>query len=376
MAENATIALAEELFNHLNNNVLQSNNSLVHTIATHEWLLFLSLVVGGFLASYAIVFVSKTIIHWFTRRTETDLDDKLLSALQHPVAFSIFLLALSIAFVPLSLSSRFAWLIGKLILSGNILLIATIINRILRIIIEHAGEKITKHTESRIDDSALPLVRRMITVIVYVLASLVVLAAWGVEIGPLLAGAGIAGIAIAFSLQESLKNIFGGVSLAFDNAFSVGDRVKLSDGTVGTVLDVSLRSTKIKTFTGDLIVVPNGKIANENFQTYAQPTHQTRVVIPFGVVYGTDIDQVRNLLLPILKDAPHQYLNQAEEKIPVVEFIEMGTYSLNFRAAYWVSDYTKSWESKLVVNEQIYKALTKAKIELAFPTQTLHVRKD
>lgn len=376
MAENATVALADEIFNQVSVGISGSSSSVLRAIAANEWLLFGCLVLAGFIFSYALVYISKTIIHWFTRRTETDIDDKLLGALQHPVAFSIFLLALSVAFVPLTLSSRFAWLISKLILSGNILLIATIVNRILRILLEHAGSKITKHTQSRIDDSALPLIRRMITVIIYVLASLIVLGAWGVDVGPLLAGAGIAGIAIAFALQESLKNIFGGVSLAFDNAFSAGDRVKLGDGTVGTVVDVSLRSTKIRTFTGDLVVVPNGKIANENFQTYAQPTHHTRVVIDFGVAYGADIDKVRDSLKPLLKKAPDYYENIAEEREAVVEFVEMGPYSLNFRAGYWVNDYTNSWKSKLWATEQIYRKLQELKVEIPYPTQTLHLRKE
>ncbi len=332
-------------------------------------------VLLGFVLSYGVVYLSRTVVKAFTRRTETDLDDQLLERLTHPAALFLFIASLNIALVPLSLNSGFAAGLNTLLISGNILLVAVIINRTLGVLVNHYGASIATQTESTVDDHILPIVRRMITAAVYTIAVLVILGVWGVEIAPFLAGAGIVGIAIAFSLQETLKNVFGGVSLAFDRAYAVGDRIKLNDGTVGTVLDISLRSTKIRTFDGDQIVVPNGKIANENFQTYAQPTPETRVSVPFSVAYGTDIDLVTKVVGATLKGITHQVIDDKREMVIAVQFIEMGTYSMNWKAIFWVDDYRNSWDAKLEANRRVYDALVKAKIEIPYPVQTVHIKK-
>ena len=96
-----------------------------------------------------------------------------------------------------------------------------------------------------------------------ILALLFIMNRWGIEIGPLLASLGIAGIAIGFAVKDSLANIFGGIQLIVDKTFKVGDKVELSDGTVGVIQDISLRSTRIRTYDNELIIIPNGKMANE-----------------------------------------------------------------------------------------------------------------
>jgi MscS family membrane protein len=373
MTMNVVDTASEEVHRALQSAFVSTNNSLLQSIAANPWLMAITILCAGFVLSYAFVYLSKTIIKAFTRKTETDLDDILLDKLTHPAALSLVLLTLSVALVPLSLSSKLAYVLNKIIISGNILLFAFMVNRTFGILVDHYGKKVTSKTETAIDDHMFPIVRKMITAVVFAIALLVVLTVWGVQIAPLLAGAGIAGIALAFSMQESLKNVFGGVSLAFDGAYGIGDRIKMQDGTVGVVHDISLRSTKIRLFTGDLVVVPNGKIANENFTTYAQPTMMTAVVLPFSVAYGTDVDKLKAWIAPQLKTIPHFY--EDEDKKATVDFIEMGPYSLNMRVLFWVDDYTKSWDAKLEANKRIYDILVKNKVEIPFPTQSIILKK-
>lgn len=371
----AVTTTAEDIHLAFKSTLENSGQPLLASITQHPFIFFIINVITAFVIAYAVVLFSKTIIKWITSKTETDLDDILLEKLQHPVAISIFLLLLSVAFIPLSLSSRLADVCNKLLISGNIFLIGTIVNRIVSTLVMHFGTKITAKTESTIDDHVLPIFRKIITVVIYIIATLFVFSAWGINIAPLLAGAGIAGLALAFAMQESLRNIFGGISLAFDRAYGIGDRLKLNDGTIGTVIDISLRSTKIRTPTGDLITVPNGKIANENFQNYAQPTQETVVVIPFSVTYGTDVEHVKKVAMSVIKELPDVINRPKDEKIPICDFLEMGQYSLNFRIAYWIPDYKKSWDSKLAATDKLYAALMKNKIEVPFPTTSVVLKK-
>jgi MscS family membrane protein len=353
------------------------HNPLTTFILSHPIVFFFAIALVGLVTAYVLVFLSQGVVKAFTRKTKTNLDDILLERLRHPVALSILLLFLSVALVPLSLKNAVADVLTKSIFSLNILLIAVILNRVIGTLINHYGSKIAAQTESAVDDHLIPIVRKIVAVTIYVLAFFAVLGVWGLNIAPLLAGAGIAGIALAFAMQESLKNVFGGVSLAFDRAYAVGDRIKIADGTVGTVTDITLRSTKIRTFDGDLIVVPNGKIANENFQTYAQPTHETRVLVPFSVAYGNDIEHVKEVVTKALKGAVGDQIEKTQHDMATsVEFLEMGAYSLNFRAIVWVADYRNSWDAKLLANRLVYDALRKAKIEIPYPRQVIELRKE
>jgi MscS family membrane protein len=368
-------AAAQEAHRALSDAIASTGNQALISLSNNPLLFFLALVVLAFAVSYIFVFLSKTVVKAFTARTKTDLDDKLLDRLQHPVAWSLFVLFLSVALVPLSLSNLLASGANLLLASINIFLVGTIINRILSVLIAHYGARIAAQTESAVDDHLLPIIKKILTVTIYIIAFFFVLGVWGVQVAPLLAGAGIAGLALAFALQESLKNIFGGVSLAFDRAYAAGDRIKLGDGTVGVVQEISLRSTKIRSFDGDLIVVPNGKIANENFQTYAQPTQETRVVIDFGVAYGSDLDKVNKVVMEAIKGIEHQFTDKERGMENAVFFVTMGAYSLDHKVIFWVDDYRESWNAKITATRRIYDALGKAKIEIPFPVQTVYLRK-
>lgn len=374
-ASNPVDTVSEQLHLWLRNGIEATGQPFLINLIGNPYLFAAFSIIAGFLVAYVLVFLSQTVIKAFTSRTKTDLDDILLERLRHPVALSLFVFFISVALIPLSLNSALATALNRIIMSGNVLLIGVIVNRVVSTLFEHYGKKIAATTDSAVDDHLLPIIRKVVTAVIYSIAILIILAVWGVQVAPLLAGAGIAGIAIAFALQETLKNMFGGVSLAFDRAYAVGDRIKLSDGTVGTVLDITLRSTKIRTFDGDLIVVPNGKIANENFQTYAQPTHETRVVVQFGVVYGSDIEKVKKTVLTAIKGIPHQINTPERDMEMKVQFVEMGAYSLNFRAIFWVDDYRVSYDAKLDATDRIYAAMNKAKIEFAYPTQVIYTKR-
>jgi len=198
-----------------------------------------------------------------------------------------------------------------------------------------------------------------------------VLGVWGVDIGPFLAGLGIAGLAISFALQESLGNIFGGISLIMDRVYKVGDRIQLDSGEVGTVVDVGLRSTRLRTFDNELIVIPNSKPANSKVKNYVQPDTSLRVVVNFGVEYGTKLEKVKKVLEPVLK----KMKGISKSPAPVVEFIEMGDSSLNCIAKFWVPNYEHAYGKKLEATDLIYNELNKAKIGIPFPTTTVYVKK-
>jgi MscS family membrane protein len=137
-------------------------------------------------------------------------------------------------------------------------------------------------------------------------------------------------------------------------------------------LDVGLRSTKIKTFDNELLVVPNGQIANAIIQNFKLPDLKYRVNVPFGVEYGTQVEKVEKIVLDVIK----KMKLATKDPAPRVLFMEMADFSLNFSASFWIEDVSDRLTAKVEANKAIYNALNKAKIGIPFPTRTIYVKKE
>ncbi|MBI2647720.1 mechanosensitive ion channel family protein, partial [Candidatus Woesearchaeota archaeon] len=213
-------------------------------------------------------------------------------------------------------------------------------------------------------------IHRFSRIFISLIGLLFILPVWGVQIGPLLTSLGIVGIAIAFALQSTLGNIFGGMSIILDKSIKVGDKIKLDNETMGTVLDVGLRSTKIKTWDNELITIPNGKLADSRILNFIQPDPSVRIVIDFGVEYGSEPAKVRKIVL----DAITKIHDVLREPAPKVLMMEMGDFALKFRTIFWVNTFDIKFDTKALATEEIYKTLRKEGIGIPFPTRTVYLK--
>jgi MscS family membrane protein len=200
---------------------------------------------------------------------------------------------------------------------------------------------------------------------------LYVLDIYGIEIVPLIGALGIAGLAVALALQPTLGNIFSGASMVIDKSIGVGDLVYLDSQTKGKVLKIGLRSTKILTFDNELIIIPNSNLAESMIQNVALPEPKSRVVIPFSVAYGSDIEKVKKIVLKEIRSVK----NVVFDPEPLVRFLEMGESSLNFKAYFYVDSYTNRFQAIDEANTKIYNALNKNKINIPFPQLDVHLKR-
>ena len=298
-------------------------------------------------------------------------DDFILARLQQPLAWLVISILLRLAIVPLQLSGPAYQLIANILTTTTIVLAAWVLTRLTSALLTSWHAIAGKRSKIIADDAVIPLFNKFVAAFIWTGAFVSVLAAWGLAIGPLLAGLGLAGIAIGFAVKDSLANIFGGISLALDRAYKVGDKVRLQDGTVGVIHEMSLRSTRIRTFDGDLVMVPNGKVSNDNIYTFTQPSVRSRVSVDFSVVYGTRVKKAREAVLKAI----NKLEGIEEEPAPAVHFQEMGDSGLALRLNFWVAHYEQSIPKKREATQAIYDALNKAKIDFAFPTRTLYMKK-
>lgn len=310
------------------------------------------------------------------KKTKTELDDIIIGKIRWPVYYLFVIIGVAISLIYLRLPENVELIIKKILYSIIILFFAVLLIQIVLIFIARWVKVKVSKTRSALDDELLPLFENLIKIVVVVFAVMYILKVWGVEITPLLAGLGIAGLAVGLALQDTLGNVFSGISIIADRYFKVGDIITLETGETGKIMNIGLRSTKIKTWDEEVMIVPNSQLANKRIINYAKPGLRARISLDFGVVYGSNPDKVKKVVLDAVKKlAKKEKHILLKDPSPEIFFIEMADFSLKFSLKVYVDDYRKRYGIKDKLNTEVYAALRKAKISIPFPTRTIYMKK-
>jgi len=329
------------------------------------------LLVITYLATVIIIYVLEKFSYKLTQRTKTKIDDLILEKTHKSLTYIIFLVGMRFAITPLNLTANVDLVINNLFNTSIVIFLLHIALGIADVLINEWGRTIAKKTKSTMDDDLLPLILKTSNAALYIFGLIFILSIWNIDVTGLLAGMGIAGIAIGFAVRDSLANIFGGISIVLDKAYKVGDKIRLESGDLGIVHDIGLRSTKLRTFDNQILTIPNAQMANSKILNYTQPTDLERVNVEFSTEYGSNVDKVKKVALEVIK----KHKDSLKDPAPAVVFTEMGDFALKFTAKFWVDDYNKAYGAKLDTTKAMYDALNKEKIGIPFPTQTVHVNK-
>lgn len=346
-------------------------DQIISQILSNKYIHSLLILSISLIISRLAVYISQKIILKLTEKTKTKIDDFIVEKTTKPFSFILILIGIKLAVMPLELSGSTARTIDLGIWTVVIILITYLVMFVFDVLIDEWGRKWASKTKSRMDDELVTLFHRFSKILTFILGLMFILDLWGIQLMPLVASLGIAGIAIAFALQNTLGNIFGGISIILDKSVKSGDVIRLDKGTYGTVIDVGLRSTKIRTWNNEVIVIPNGKLADSRIQNYVLPEPSARIEVPFGVEYGSKVDKVKKVVLNELK----KLKNVMKDPAPKIMFLKMDDFSLNFKAYFWVPSYKERFATKEKANCLIYDALNKSKIGIPFPTRTLYMKK-
>lgn len=236
-------------------------------------------------------------------------------------------------------------------------------------------------TKSHIDDQLAPLIRKTLRIFLVILVGLYTAQnIFNQDVTAWLTGLGIAGLAVSLAAQDSLRNLFGSITILLDKPFEVGDRI-VFDGFDGPVEEIGFRSTRMRNFDGELITVPNSKFIEGSVRNVTKrPT--IRRVMDVSVEYGTSPELMRQAVEAIRKilDEPEIRLKLDWEKTPPrVHFNEMKADNLNIRVSYWFSDPADWWgfnDLAQHVNLRVMEELTAIGVPFAFPTQTMVLTND
>lgn len=328
------------------------------------------ILVSFFILSKLVVFVSAKLILQLTKRTKTEIDDLIVKRINKPISLILLIIGARLALLPLGIWQFYLDILEHFLGTLLTVAVAYIVIVIVDIIIDNWFSKLAEKTESTLDDEIIPIIHNVLRIIIVVVAFLFMLTLWGVKIGPLLASLGIVGIAVAFALQSTLGNIFGGLSIILDKSIRVGDKIRLDKDTAGTVVKIGLRSTRILSFDNEMITIPSGKLADSKILNFLQPSPMVRGIVEFGVEYGTEPEKVRKVALDTMAKNP----NVLKEPVPKVLMVEMSDFALKFKALFWVAQFDIKFDTKAHLTEEIYKALRRENIGIPFPTRTVYLK--
>ena len=238
--------------------------------------------------------------------------------------------------------------------------------------------RVVSKTETTLDDMLVPVIRKSLRITISIVAGLFIAESIvGDKITSLIMGAGVGGIAIALAAKDTVANFFGSITIFADRPFQINELVKI-EGHYGSIEEVGFRSTKIRTTQGNLVTIPNNTIANSPVENvgrrpYIRRTSNITVTYDSG---SAKTQKAVEIIKDVLKDVSE--INTDADRLPRVYFSDFNDWSLNIYMSYWVkpADYWLYHEVNERVNFEIMKRFEAEKIEFAFPTQTLYVKKD
>jgi MscS family membrane protein len=334
-----------------------------------RFLYFLLIVVATYLATKLVYLVFKKILKVLTKKTKTNLDDLIIESLEKPFIFLVFIGGLFFAKNILVLNNTITKYYDNFTKILVIYVVVWFIIKIVDIFMMHFLHPDSKKSGA-LDKNIYHIVQKLVNFTILALALLMIIKNLGYDVTSLVAGLGIGGLAFALAAQDILTNMFSGAAILSDKAFKVGDRI-IVDKVDGIVKQIGLRSTIVKTWDGTEIIIPNKIIANTIFENVSREKAR-RVKIVLGLEYSTSAEKLQKAK-KILSEIVLK--NKITDDESLVQFVNFGASSLDLQLIYWIKDTNKVLETKDEINFAIKKAFDKEKIQFAFPSQTIYMKK-
>ncbi|HEX2687580.1 MAG TPA: mechanosensitive ion channel domain-containing protein [Kofleriaceae bacterium] len=334
------------------------------------WPITIAAMVAAFLAGRFMVRLARPMLSRMVGRTASDLDDRLVHLMASPLSLVLAVQALRLASPWLPLNEHARDNLGDAVAIVTTLSVLWTAFRgidLARNVLEHRTWAIG-HPSSR---SLLAISARFSKVGVLAISFIVVLAQLGVSVGSLIAGLGIGGLAVALAAQKTLENLFGALSIGVDQPMREGDLVKLYDFT-GTVEQIGLRSTRIRTLDRTIITVPNGELANQRIESFAA-RDRLRLVVAIGVVCTTTSQQMRAILAD-LEVILRRHPKTAQDTIAVfLKELAASSLDIEISALFETTDGAEFQRIRQDLLLDFMAAIEHHGSAIAFPTHTVHL---
>jgi MscS family membrane protein len=318
-----------------------------------------------------VLYFLSTIVHRFTRSTNTKLDDMLVRSLKAPLFVLIILVGLAVALAQLSLSPDWKYFTDGVLFIGYTLTVVMVVYRVVRDLLDWYLHEKAKSTETTLDEMLIPFVRRLLMLVLIAIAFVMILQYFNVQVTGFVATLGVGSLAVALAAQAVLGDLIAGFFVLLDQRYRIGDRIELVDERViGDVMDIGLRTTRLLTMDHRVVIVPNSMIASRLVINHAYPDPKLRVDLPIGIAYGSDIATVKRVLIEAMSNVEGVY----RDRKPDVVMTSFGDSALNLEMRCWINAFGDRPKMADRINVAAYNALNAAGIEIPFPQRVLYHR--
>jgi len=329
---------------------------------------FLIAFVSLLLASQLLLALLIRIAH----RTSSEYDEAYLRSIRSKI--NLLVLVISLAFATKRISSlpiSAKQTLLQLYFAAIVLIIAVIVWKLIDYLVLWYQDLAEKSGQTKHREAALQLAQRTGKILVVIVSILLVMDRFGINVTALVTALGIGGLAISLAAQDTLSNMISGIMLLMDQPFRIGDRIEIQGlttglSTWGDVVDIGLRSTRIRTDDNRMVIVPNLNISKNQVINYTFPDPRYRAQMDIGVSNGSDLQGVREVITQAVRSVEGVCADKPLD-ILLIEFNEL---KVTLRVRWWIESYIDARQEYDKVNEAIYLALKEAKIDLPSSTRT------
>lgn len=336
-------------------------NSLEH------WAFALAWAIGGIIVARILYKVLGSLARKITSKTRSNLDDLIVDKLEEPLVLALTIMALRAGYGELTFGDSIDHFVDAAMIVAYTLNVTWGVARLLDAIIMNFFVPFTLNKESAMMDQFGPILRKGLRSAVWALGVIMALKNAGQDVGALIAGLGIGGLALAMAAKDFVSNIFGGITVFVDKPFRVGDRIQIS-GYDGNIEEIGIRSTRLRTLSGRVVIIPNFKFTDTFLENVTNEPSR-KVALTLGLTYDTTPEQIQegiDILNAIIAERSDNL-----EPNPTIWFSSFGDFSLNIEVIYYINKNGHWAYSPGEVNLEILKRFNAAGLDFAFPTQTL-----
>ena len=339
--------------------------NIFNNLITNEYILFLIILVITTIVVSFLFFIIKFLVKRIAKGKKT-YEAFIRKKITKPFLLLIFFLGLFTALKSLSILNNYSFEINGSFFIIITLLIAAFLSNIISIVML-GYLKVTKGFER-----TPGLLSKTLSFIIFIIALIIILGYFKVDITPMIAGVGLGAVVIGLALQSTLSNFFAGVHILSDKPIRVKDFIELDKDTYGIVEDIGWRSTRIRLLTDNLLIIPNGKLSESNIINYSMPKQDFSIWVPCGVAYESDLKKVEKVSLEVAKKIQETIPGAVKDFDPIFRYKEFGDSNINFLTILRIEEPM----ARFVVRNEFIKALKerydKEKIEISWPIRKIY----
>lgn len=330
----------------------------------------LIVLLAVFPGRWLVAFVLGRLIKRITKRTESTLDDSIADAIRGPLFWFLLISAVRIALAQVDpLLGEWKFFLPDVYFVLYLSLAVVVLWALIDVFTRWYSDLVMRKAGAKLEKQWMPFLRRLALIVLVVIAITIILSHFEVDISGMVATLGIGSLAFALAAQASLADMINGFLIMIDQPYRVGDRIEILDlNTWGDVIDIGLRSTRVRTRDNRMVIVPNSVIGKSLVVNYSYPDTRYRIEIHVGVAYGTEVEHARETIVAAVRKVEGVLEGYPVEAL----FLEFGESSMIFRVRWWIESYVDTRRMFDRVNTRLYEALETAGIKLPPPMRELH----